>query len=90
MAYKSDVKIRHFNDKESIRLRNNDTHVTIFECRLHLHMVKGGIIVSVCSVYFLSTKWPVEQQSLEKKNLGKVNLAEGTMSTCGNKTLRFK
>lgn len=44
MAYKSDVKIRHFNDKKSIRLRNDDTYVTVFECRLHLHMVKGELL----------------------------------------------
>lgn len=90
MAYKSNVKIKHFDDKKSIRLRNDDTHATVFEFRFHLHMVNGELFVSVCPVSFLSTKWPVEQQSLEKKSFGKVNLAEGTMSTCGNKTLHSK
>lgn len=88
MAYKSDVKIRHFNDKKSIRLRNNDTHVTVFECRLHLHMVKGELL-SQSALFSVNqmTSWTTESG---EKNLGKVNLAEGTMSTCGNKTLRFK
>lgn len=89
MAYKSDVKIRHFNDKKSIRLRNDDTHVTVFECRLHLHMVKGELLSQFALSVFCQPNDQLNNR-VWRKNFGKVNLAEGTMSTCGNKTLRFK
>lgn len=54
MAYKSDVKINHFNDKKSIRLRKMTPMLYLNSDPFTYG--KWGMIVSVCYVSFLSTK----------------------------------